>query len=272
MKRREFIKGLSLTTILAVNPAIIAAERRRRGHQFKHFVFVNLKGAPSQFELFDPKPGHANGGDTKTVKTKIADVIFAEYLSNMADISDKMAVLRMTSKEPANHSTGQKKILSGGFAPDDFSKRPAMGALAAFAINDAGNGLPDFISIGDSAPLNGGFLGKKFEAFSHSDSSMFNVPDETMAKVEASLDLRKKLADLSPYKDHEAFQQDESLHSLRAGHQGPGQVHEGPLEVLPAPDRRPAGGHRVHPLAGQPPEVLPAAGEVLPLPSPRSIK
>ena len=47
---------------------------------------------------------------------------------------------------------------------------------------------------------------------------------------------------------------------VRAGLQGPGQVHEGPVEVLPASDRRTAGGHRLHPLAGQPPALLPSTG------------
>ena len=41
---------------------------------------LNRCGAPSQFETFDPKPGHANGGETKDIATSVAGIRIADNL------------------------------------------------------------------------------------------------------------------------------------------------------------------------------------------------
>ena len=34
-------------------------------------ILLWMPGGPSQFETFDPKPGHANGGETKAIDTAV---------------------------------------------------------------------------------------------------------------------------------------------------------------------------------------------------------
>ena len=41
-----------------------AAELRKRGMAC---ILLWMQGGPSQFETFNPKPGHANGGETKAI-------------------------------------------------------------------------------------------------------------------------------------------------------------------------------------------------------------
>ena len=208
MKRRNFIKhGMLFSSAMALKPGLFAAREKntRQVPQIKHFIFVNLIGAPSQFELFDPKPDSVNSGGTKTIKTKIPGVIYAEYLTNFANISDKTAILRMTSQDRANHGPARKKLLHAGFNVTKASNRPAMGSLASYAISEAGNGLPTFIDIGGKEQLSGGFLGKKYDSFSNTDSSMFNVPDSIMEEIENGDKIRKLLQMHSPYSSHDAF-------------------------------------------------------------------
>src|SRR5438093_13294205 len=87
VRRRDFLKfipgtaaamgALSWQDLLAANaPAL-----RKAG---KACILLWMGGGPSQFETFDPKPGHANGGETKTIKTTLSGVEIAESLKQIA--------------------------------------------------------------------------------------------------------------------------------------------------------------------------------------------
>src|SRR5215475_13498553 len=102
VRRRDFLKTipaaaaaggmLSWQDLLAANaPAL-----RKAG---KACILLWMGGGPSQFETFDPKPGHANGGETKTIKTKIPGVEIAESLPKIADAMGDLCLIRsMTGK------------------------------------------------------------------------------------------------------------------------------------------------------------------------------
>src|SRR2546423_15262374 len=83
VRRRDFLKvipaaaaaagTLSWQDLMAANaPAL-----RKAG---KACILLWMGGGPSQFETFDPKPGHANGGGTKTVQTAVAGAEITEDL------------------------------------------------------------------------------------------------------------------------------------------------------------------------------------------------
>ena len=101
MNRRTILKGgaATLSGMLLANSTLA---RRRKAGKLKHFVFVRLGGGPSQLELWDPKPGNKNGGETKGINTKIAGNQFSEHLPGMAEISDKLT-----------HSFAVSNILTG---------------------------------------------------------------------------------------------------------------------------------------------------------------
>ena len=52
-----------------------AAELRKRGMAC---ILLWMQGGPSQFETFSPKPGHANGGETKAIATSVPGIEIAE--------------------------------------------------------------------------------------------------------------------------------------------------------------------------------------------------
>src|SRR6478736_1976106 len=47
-------------------------------------VLLFMRGGPSQFETFDPKPGHANGGPTQAIDTAVPGVRVAETWTSTA--------------------------------------------------------------------------------------------------------------------------------------------------------------------------------------------
>src|SRR6266436_10178306 len=68
---------LSWQDVMAANaPAL-----RKAG---KACILLWMGGGPSQFETFDPKPGHANGGETKAISTAVSGIQIAESLPKCA--------------------------------------------------------------------------------------------------------------------------------------------------------------------------------------------
>src|SRR5262249_21546040 len=66
-------------------------------------VLLFMNGGPSQFETFDPKPGHTNGGPTKAIKTAVTDIEIAENWTNLAEQMKDIALIRsMTNREGAH--------------------------------------------------------------------------------------------------------------------------------------------------------------------------
>src|SRR3954453_15923517 len=78
--RRGFLRGvglgaaglsaLSFTDLLAVQ----AEDLRRRQMAC---ILLWMSGGPSQFETFDPKPGHPSGGETEVISTAVPGITIA---------------------------------------------------------------------------------------------------------------------------------------------------------------------------------------------------
>ena len=60
----------------------------------KSVIVLWMTGAPSQFETFSPKEGHANGGPTKAIETSVKGMKFSEHLPITAKQAHRLAVVR----------------------------------------------------------------------------------------------------------------------------------------------------------------------------------
>ena len=127
-------------------------------------ILLWMQGGPSQFETFSPKPGHANGGETKAIPTNVSGIQIAENLPHCAKVMDQLAVIRsMTSKE-GNHLRATY-LLHHGYLPMGGVNFPTLGSNVAQQIGDAANQLPNFVRIGGRLPSSGGggFLGVDYD-------------------------------------------------------------------------------------------------------------
>ncbi len=108
--RRLFLQGAmaaGTASVASFNglfsiPAI-AEETKRQG---KKCILLWLCGAPSQFEMWDPKPGTASSGPFGAISTSIPGVQISQLMPKCAGIMDKLAVIRSMSTEPNEHFQG----------------------------------------------------------------------------------------------------------------------------------------------------------------------
>jgi uncharacterized protein (DUF1501 family) len=143
-----------------------AAELRQRGMSC---ILLWMQGGPSQFETLDPKPGHANGGETKAINTNVSGIQLAENLPNLAKVADQLAVIRsVTSREGAHPRA--TSLMHTGYLPTASVKYPTIGAIAAKEIPHAECELPAFVQVGGGRGFvgsggGGGFLGVEYNPF-----------------------------------------------------------------------------------------------------------
>ncbi|MFO0964542.1 MAG: DUF1501 domain-containing protein [Gemmataceae bacterium] len=157
--RREFLQiggcsllGLSLSGWLRARAEPSFATGRARS-----VIFLWLWGGPAQLDTWDPKPAAPLEfrGPFGTIATRLAGVRFGELFPQIANLTDKIAVLRSLHTASNDHGVAGTVGLTGsdagavnlGGAVAAGSARPAIGAVVARARGLAGN-LPPFMVVG----------------------------------------------------------------------------------------------------------------------------
>lgn len=172
MARRGFLRGiglgaaglmgLSFTDLMAVH----ADEVRKRQMAC---IVLWMKGGPSQFETFDPKPEHANGKETPTIETVVPGIRIAKGWEKTASAMNDIALVRsMTSKE-GNHQRATYQMHTG-YLPSGTVKHPSFGSVAAAELGDPKFDLPHIVSIG-GVNAGAGILGVAYEPFNIADAN-----------------------------------------------------------------------------------------------------
>src|SRR5262245_20056411 len=103
ISRRSFLGGVGLGAagvgLLGWKGAVAlhAQELRWRGMAC---VLLFMRGGPSQFETFDPKPGAPTGGPTRAIDTAVGGIQVAEGWTNVARAMRDIALVRsLTNRE-----------------------------------------------------------------------------------------------------------------------------------------------------------------------------
>jgi hypothetical protein len=167
LDRRGFLRGIGLgaaglfglgfSDLMAVH----ADDLRKRNMSC---ILLWMQGGPSQFETWDPKPDHANGGKTKVIDTAVPGIkVAAGWEKTAAAMKDVALIRSMTNKE-GNHQRATYQLHTG-YAPTGTVKHPSFGCVAAAELGDAKFDLPHIVSIGPGTTVGAGLLGVAFEPF-----------------------------------------------------------------------------------------------------------
>lgn len=169
LARRDFLRGVSLAGLAAGALhwtdvlSLRADELRRRG---KACILLWMQGGPTQFETFDPKPGHENGGETKAISTAVPGIQLADNLPHLAKVAGDLAIVRSMSTKEGNHQRATF-LLHTSYVPTASVHYPTLGSVVAEQLGTLENDLPSFVRIGRRFPnaSDGGLLGADYNAF-----------------------------------------------------------------------------------------------------------
>lgn len=160
--RRWFCGTLGASLLGAYLGRAISAQAADVKRQGKACILLWLGGAPSQLEMWDPKPGTPNGGPTKAIATSVAGVQIAQYWPQLARHMRDAAVIRTLVGKEAAHERGTYHLhtgrrLTGG------TQFPNIGSVVAHELGDPKSDLPNFVSVGST--LSAGYLGVRHAPF-----------------------------------------------------------------------------------------------------------
>jgi hypothetical protein len=166
----------------------------------KSVILVFANGGQSQIDMWDPKPNAPLDvrGAFRTISTSVPGIQFTEHMPRIAQIANKLTVVRSMSHEDLDHGSAAYLCLTGVYharrsanplpSPNDLPTYGAilrrlqtMGATAGLSGSPAGrqkfvydavhlNG-PALVPTNLSPGQDGGFLGRGFEPLVVGDPS-----------------------------------------------------------------------------------------------------
>lgn len=167
--RRSFFRRIALGAGGAVtlgwneSTALLANDLRKRGMAC---ILLYMRGAPSQFETFDPKPGTETGGPTAAIATAAAGIHIAEGWERVAEQMKDISIIRsLTNGKEGAHDRAVYQLHTG-YLQSATVRHPSLGAIAAAELGAKSFDLPHFVNIGHrSGVIGAGYLGMSFEPF-----------------------------------------------------------------------------------------------------------
>src|SRR6516162_3117267 len=185
VSRRSFLRTVAAGAAVGAfgwKDAMIAnAQQLQR--QGMACILLFMRGGPSQFETFDPKPGHTNGGPTEAIQTAVNGIRITQGWTNVAREMNHLAIIRSMTNREGEHQRAVYQMHTG-YLPLAALRYPSIGSIVASEIGPRDFDLPSFVSIGNRlATIGSGFLGMAHAPFVVGDATRMPANVERPAGV-----------------------------------------------------------------------------------------
>ncbi len=159
--RRDFLKigaaglfGLSLPDLLRLEAK--AKARSKSGQQAESVIMVWLAGGPATIDMWDLKPEAPETirGEFQPIDTRASGVRISQHLPKMADVADKVTIVRSIYHTIPSHGPATVFMTTGN-KPTPALQYPSMGSLATKLLPSE-PGVPPYVTFND---LRGGLAG-----------------------------------------------------------------------------------------------------------------
>jgi len=151
LHRRKFLQGMLAGTAgaigvggLGIADEIPAASLLRK--QQRRVLFIWLAGGASQFETWDPKPGRETGGPFLPIQTAVPGYQVCELMPQLAQLMDKIAVVRSLNTGITAHAPAAD-LISTGRPKEPALDYPEIGVILAKELAVRDSLLPDYVSF-----------------------------------------------------------------------------------------------------------------------------
>ncbi|RUL87283.1 DUF1501 domain-containing protein [Tautonia sociabilis] len=144
----------------------------------RHVIYLFMAGAPSQLDLFDPKPTLSTYDGQPVPADVVKDQRYAfirrdasllaprfrfsrhgqsgaelsEVLPHLAKVVDELAIVRSMHTDQFNHAPAQIFLNTGSPLPG----RPSMGSWVTYGIGSEADNLPGFVVLSSGSGISGG--------------------------------------------------------------------------------------------------------------------
>ncbi|MEI6714193.1 MAG: DUF1501 domain-containing protein [Verrucomicrobiota bacterium] len=175
------VGGIALNSLLSPESSAAASTQLKQPHfpaKAKRVIYMFQAGAPSQLELFDPKPELAKrngtlpppellkgyraafikpnssllGAKYKFEKSGGSGIEFSELIPHIAGISDDLCVIRSMQTDAVNHAPAQILMNTGS---QQFG-RPSFGSWSLYGLGSEGEDLPGYVVLTSAKGTSGG--------------------------------------------------------------------------------------------------------------------
>jgi hypothetical protein len=130
-------------------------------------IFIYMGGGMSHIDTFDPKPFAPieYRGELGSVKTNTGEY-FGGQLPKLAQMADKMTIIRSMTHGEAAHERGQHNMLTG-YRPSPAVQYPSYGSVISHKLGGRNN-IPPYVGIpnADNTFYGTGYLSSAFGPFS----------------------------------------------------------------------------------------------------------
>lgn len=221
-------RNAKLDSIALPSESATGARNPHFAPRAKNVIFLFMAGAPSQMDLYDPKPELKKWEDkpfsadlTKNLKLAFtrpsatvlpswktfkkhgaAGIEISDWLPHISTISDDICLIRSMQTEAFNHHPGQSLLMSGAMNPG----RPSMGAWVSYGLGSEADNLPAFVVLtsGFQGPEGGtnnwsaGFLPSEYRGVAFQSSGvaipyLSNPPGVTDQMQHATVSMLQEL-------------------------------------------------------------------------------
>ena len=228
MGRRDFLQiglggalGLGFCDLLRLRAGaaetVVAPNAAGAGKNI-NCILVWLDGGPSHYETFDPKPDAPAEirGEFKPISTRIPGVQFSECVPKLADVADRLTIVRSIHHKDPNHGGGNHYLMTGSPTPAPVACgafvtfHPSFGSMTSYE-RGLRNGMPAYVAMPQVSRSGGpNFLGGQHAAFNidgNPDNKNFKVRDVTLpadiseGRATSRLELRQSLDRMQRFSD-----------------------------------------------------------------------
>ena len=178
--------GFSLAHWLAAKDAVAEAAGRARA---KSVILVYLGGGLSHHDSFDLKPEAPEEirGPYSPIPSNVPGTLVGNLLPRMAQVMDKLTLIRSGAHNNDHHETATNWVLSGRFG-SPFGDYPAIGAVVAHETGFAGT-LPPYVAVPRNPSFTwelgkSAYLGGRYESFKAGDpnAESYRVRDLSLSQ------------------------------------------------------------------------------------------
>jgi hypothetical protein len=162
------ILGLTLPGILASEAK--AANKKELGSEqkAKSVILLWLAGGPATIDMWDNKPEAPEGirGEFKSIDTNVAGIQVAETFPKVAQVADKLTIVRSLYHTIPSHSPATVFMTTGN-KPTAALQYPSMGSVAARLLKTE-VGVPPYVTFGElrnGSAGQAGYLGTGYNPF-----------------------------------------------------------------------------------------------------------